>query len=179
MKVVLPAMLNTISLTWEERALFRLVKTLFILCEWNQRFSGSYDILCHVELLLRYTRLQQRSKGLHCELLNTVNISFTIALNIFTQVGYWNSRDGVVMDPRQPVIWLSGSVNVPKDTSTFVENTTIRVMTVIVSMKPCRAWKFYRILQTLSHEIMAHSLYEMRFQGIKVAVFIIFTGYLF
>jgi len=71
-----------------------------------------------------------------------------------------------VMDPRQPVIWLSGSVNVPKDTSTLVENTTIRVVTVIVSMKTCRAWKFYRILQTLSHEILAHSLYEMRFQGI-------------
>lgn len=56
-----------------------------------------------------------------------------------TQVGYWNSRDGIVMDPRQPVIWLSGSVNIPKDTSTLVENTTIRVMTVIVSMKLYRA----------------------------------------
>lgn len=44
-----------------------------------------------------------------------------------------------MMDPRQPVIWLSGSVNIPKDTSTLVENTTIRVMTVIVSMKPYRA----------------------------------------
>lgn len=37
------------------------------------------------------------------------------------------------MDPRQPVIWLSGSINVPMDTSTVVENTTIRVVTVIVS----------------------------------------------
>lgn len=37
------------------------------------------------------------------------------------------------MDPRQPVIWLSGSINVPTDTSTVVENTTIRVVTVIVS----------------------------------------------
>ena len=44
-----------------------------------------------------------------------------------------------MMDPRQPVIWLSGSVNVPKDTSTLVENTTIRVMTVIVSMKSYHA----------------------------------------
>ena len=50
------------------------------------------------------------------------------------QVGHWNSRAGIVMDPRQPVIWLSGSVNVPKDTSTVVENTTIRVITVIVSI---------------------------------------------
>lgn len=83
-----------------------------------------------------------------------------------------------MMDPRQPVIWLSGSVNVPKDTSTLVENTTIRVMTVLVSMKPCRAWKFYQILQTLSREIMTHSLYEMRLEGILVAVFM-FTGYLF
>lgn len=128
--------------------------------------------------VLRYTRLQQSSKGLHWELFNPVNISFTIALNIFTQVGHWNSRDGVVMDPRQPVIWLSGSVNVPKDTSTLVENTTIRVMTVLVSMKPCRAWKFYQILQTLSREIMTHSLYEMHLEGILVAVFM-FTGYLF
>jgi len=64
-----------------------------------------------------------------------INISLTV-LNMLIQVGYWNSKDGVVMDPRQPVIWLSGSVNVPKDTSTLVENTTIRVMTVIVSMKP-------------------------------------------
>jgi len=49
----------------------------------------------------------------------------------FIQVGRWNSRDGIVMDKRQPVIWLSGSVAVPKDTSTFVENTSIRVVTVI------------------------------------------------
>ncbi|KAJ7372454.1 hypothetical protein OS493_018961 [Desmophyllum pertusum] len=49
----------------------------------------------------------------------------------FIQVGHWSTRDGVVMDPRQPVIWLSGSVNIPKDTSTIVENTTIRVVTVI------------------------------------------------
>lgn len=39
-----------------------------------------------------------------------------------------------MMDNRQPVIWLSGSVAVPKDTSTFVENTSIRVVTVIVSI---------------------------------------------
>ena len=71
-------------------------------------------------------------------MLNLVSSIFLTVLNIFTQVGYWNSRDGIVMDPRQPVIWLSGSVNVPKDTSTLVENTTIRVMTVIVSMTPYR-----------------------------------------
>ena len=50
------------------------------------------------------------------------------------QVGRWSSRDGVVMDPRKPVYWLSGSVVVPKDSSAVVENTTIRVVTVIVSI---------------------------------------------
>ena len=50
------------------------------------------------------------------------------------QVGRWSSRDGVVMDPRKPVYWLSGSVAVPKDSSAVVENTTIRVVTVIVSI---------------------------------------------
>ena len=51
------------------------------------------------------------------------------------QVGRWSSRDGVVMDPRKPVYWLSGSVAVPKDSSAVVENTTIRVVTVIVSIR--------------------------------------------
>ena len=50
------------------------------------------------------------------------------------QVGRWSSRDGVVMNPRKPVYWLSGSVAVPKDSSAVVENTTIRVVTVIVSI---------------------------------------------
>lgn len=50
------------------------------------------------------------------------------------QVGRWSSQDGVVMDPRKPVYWLSGSVAVPKDSSAVVENTTIRVVTVIVSI---------------------------------------------
>lgn len=60
-----------------------------------------------------------------------------VALQCIAQVGHWSTKDGVVMDPRQPVIWLSGSVNIPKDTSTIVENTTIRVVTVIVSINPC------------------------------------------
>ena len=50
------------------------------------------------------------------------------------QVGRWSSRDGVVMDPRKPVYWLSGSVAVPKDSSAVVANTTIRVVTVIVGI---------------------------------------------
>lgn len=37
------------------------------------------------------------------------------------------------MDQRQPIIWLSGSFATPKDTPAMVENTTIRVITVMVS----------------------------------------------
>lgn len=54
---------------------------------------------------------------------------------MFIQVGYWNLRDGIVMDFWQFVIWFLGLVNIFKDILIFVENIIIRVMIVIVSMK--------------------------------------------
>ena len=49
-----------------------------------------------------------------------------------SKVGKWSPSQGIVMFPEKPVLWLSQSLETPRDRAGTVENISIRVITVIV-----------------------------------------------
>lgn len=48
------------------------------------------------------------------------------------KVGKWSPSQGIVMFPEKPVLWLSQSLQNPRDRAGTVENISIRVITAIV-----------------------------------------------
>lgn len=54
----------------------------------------------------------------------------TICFN--AKVGKWSPSQGVVMFPEKPVLWLSQSLQTPRDRAGSVENISVRVITAMV-----------------------------------------------
>lgn len=75
------------------------------------------------------------------------------------------------MFPDKPVLWLSQSLHIPRDRAKTVENTTLRVVTMIVSI-----WiNFHNIsrrrvgfLQLVSSRIFPLGIYSFFYKLVKV-----------